>query len=40
MGHDPVNGVTPVVWTNLAPAVDGRDPAATIARELIGMLYA
>ena len=40
MGHDPVNGVTLVVWTNLAPSVDGRDPATTIARELIGMLYA
>jgi D-alanyl-D-alanine carboxypeptidase len=40
MGHDPVNNVTVVVWTNLAPAVDGRDPATTIARSLIGMIYA
>jgi D-alanyl-D-alanine carboxypeptidase len=40
MGHDPVNGVTLVVWANLAPSVDGRDPATTIARELIGLLYA
>ena len=40
MGHDPVNGVTLVVWTNLAPSIDGRDPATTIARELIGLLYA
>ena len=40
MGHDPVNGVTLVVWTNLAPTVDGRDPATTIARELIGLVYA
>ncbi len=40
MGHDPVNGVTLVVWTNLAPGVDGRDPATTIARELIGLVYA
>jgi D-alanyl-D-alanine carboxypeptidase len=39
MGHDPVNGVTLVVWTNLAPAVDGRDPATTIAATLIGLLY-
>jgi D-alanyl-D-alanine carboxypeptidase len=39
MGHDPVNNVTVVVWTNLAPAVDGRDPAATIAKSLIGMIY-
>lgn len=40
MGHDPVNRVTLVVWTNVAPSVDGRDPATTIARELIGLLYA
>lgn len=40
MGHDPVNAVTLVVWSNLAPAVDGRDPATTIARALIGMIYA
>jgi D-alanyl-D-alanine carboxypeptidase len=39
MGHDPVNGVTLVVWTNLAPAVDGQDPATTIARALIDLLY-
>ncbi|MET4096391.1 serine hydrolase domain-containing protein [Arthrobacter sp. UYCu712] len=40
MGNDPVNKVTLVVWTNLAPAADGRDPAAAIARALIGSLYA
>ena len=40
MGHDPENGVTLVVWTNLAPSVDGRDPATTIARDLIGLLFA
>lgn len=39
MGSDPVNGVTLVVWTNLAPAADGRDPAVTIARSLIGKVY-
>lgn len=39
MGNDPANKVTLVVWTNLAPAADGRDPAATIARSLIGKLY-
>lgn len=38
MGHDPVNDVTLVVWTNLAPTVDGRDPATTIAATLIRML--
>jgi len=39
MGRDPRNRVTLVVWANLAPTVDGRDPATTIARELIGLLY-
>ncbi len=39
MGQDPVNSVSLVVWTNLAPAADGRDPATTIARTLIGKLY-
>ncbi len=40
MGSDPVNNVTLIVWTNLAPAADGRDPATTIARALIGQVYA
>jgi D-alanyl-D-alanine carboxypeptidase len=40
MGNDPDNAVTLVVWTNLAPSVDGRDPATTIARALIGQIYA
>ena len=40
MGHDPENNVTLVIWTNLAPTVDGRDPATTIARALIGLVYA
>jgi D-alanyl-D-alanine carboxypeptidase len=35
-----VNGVTLIVWTNLAPAADGRDPATTIARQLLGLVYA
>ncbi|WP_024817320.1 serine hydrolase domain-containing protein [Arthrobacter sp. 31Y] len=39
MGNDPVNSVTLVVWTNLAPAADGRDPASTIARTLIDKVY-
>ncbi|MFC8038594.1 serine hydrolase domain-containing protein [Paenarthrobacter sp. NPDC057355] len=39
MGSDPTNGVTLIVWTNLAPAADGRDPAVVIARALIGKLY-
>ena len=40
MGSDPVNHVTLIVWTNLAPAADGRDPATTIARALLGHIYA
>ena len=39
MGRDPKNKVTLVVWTNLAPAPDGRDPASTIAKAIIGDLY-
>jgi D-alanyl-D-alanine carboxypeptidase len=40
MGSDPVNKVTLIVWTNLAPAADGRDPATTIARALLRQIYA
>jgi D-alanyl-D-alanine carboxypeptidase len=40
MGNDPDDAVTLVVWTNLAPSVDGRDPATTIARAVIGQIYA
>jgi len=40
MGHDPENDVTLVVWTNLAPTVDGHGPATAIARELISLVYA
>ncbi len=40
MGHDPENHVTLVVWTNLAPAADGRDPATTIAAALVRQVYA
>jgi D-alanyl-D-alanine carboxypeptidase len=39
MGPDPVRKVTLVVWTNLGPAPDGRDPATTIARAPIGHVY-
>lgn len=39
MGSDPANGVTLVVWTNLAPTADGKDPAVIIARSLIGKVY-
>ncbi|QJU53387.1 serine hydrolase domain-containing protein [Herbiconiux sp. KACC 21604] len=39
MAYDPVDDVTLVVWANLAPAADGRGPAATIAQALIRSLY-
>ncbi|WP_427016982.1 serine hydrolase domain-containing protein [Pseudarthrobacter sp. P1] len=39
MGNDPANQVTLVVWTNLAPAANGQDPASTIAKNLIGSIY-
>ena len=39
MGYDPVQKVTIVVWTNLAPAADGRPPAATIATALMKRIY-
>lgn len=39
MGYDPVHKVTIVVWSNLAPAADGRPPAATIATSLMKSIY-
>lgn len=39
MGSDPTGRNTLVVWANLAPAVDGRDPASTIAKTIIERLY-
>ncbi|MGN6126465.1 MAG: serine hydrolase domain-containing protein [Humibacter sp.] len=39
MGYDPVDKVTIVVWSNLAPAADGRPPAATIATRLMKSIY-
>lgn len=39
MGYDPVQKVTIVVWTNLAPAADGRPPAAVIATSLLKSIY-
>jgi D-alanyl-D-alanine carboxypeptidase len=39
-GYDPANHVTLVVWTNLAPAPDGRSPATAIARAVAAKVYA
>jgi CubicO group peptidase (beta-lactamase class C family) len=38
-GYDPDRRTTVVVWTSLAPSPDGRDPAAEMARTIIGELY-
>jgi D-alanyl-D-alanine carboxypeptidase len=38
-GHDPERRNTVVVWTSLAPSPDGRDPAAEMAKTIIGELY-
>ena len=40
MGHQPDTDVTLIVWSNLAPGADGKDPAVEIAKELMGLLYA
>lgn len=39
MGSDPDNDITLIVWANLAPGVDGRDPASTIAKNIIDEMY-
>jgi D-alanyl-D-alanine carboxypeptidase len=38
-GYDPDRKITVVVWSSLAPSPDGRDPAAQMARTVIGELY-
>jgi D-alanyl-D-alanine carboxypeptidase len=39
-GHDPDTGTTVVVWTSLAPSVDGLDPAVELTKLIIGALSA
>lgn len=39
MGRDPNADVTLIVWASLAPLPDGRGPAATLARGVIGELF-
>jgi D-alanyl-D-alanine carboxypeptidase len=38
-GYDPDRKISVVVWTSLAPTVDGQDPAAQMAKTIIGELY-
>jgi D-alanyl-D-alanine carboxypeptidase len=37
--YDPQRKITVVVWAALAPSPDGRAPATTMARTIIGQLY-
>lgn len=39
MGYDPASDTSVVVWTNLAPSVEGKDPASGIAKALIQQIY-
>jgi CubicO group peptidase (beta-lactamase class C family) len=38
-GYDPARKITVVVWAATAPSPDGRAPATTLARTIIGELY-
>jgi D-alanyl-D-alanine carboxypeptidase len=38
-GYDAARKISVVVWTSLAPTVDGQDPAAQMAKAVIGELY-
>jgi D-alanyl-D-alanine carboxypeptidase len=39
MGHDPVNDVTLVIWTNLTVSLDGQLPANTIMLKMLDRIY-
>jgi D-alanyl-D-alanine carboxypeptidase len=38
-GYDPDRKISVVVWSSLAPSPDGQDPAAQMAKVIIGELY-
>ena len=38
-GYDPDRKISVVVWSSLAPSVDGQDPAVQMAKAIIGELY-
>ncbi len=40
MGHDPVNDVTLVVWTNLTLSLDGQHTANSIMIKMLDQIYA
>jgi D-alanyl-D-alanine carboxypeptidase len=40
MGHDPVNDVTLVVWSNLTLSLDGQHTANSLMLKILGEIYA
>ena len=39
MGHDPVNDVTLVIWTNLTLSLDGLPTANTLMLKMLDRIY-
>ena len=39
MGHDPVNDVTLIIWTNLTVSLDGRPTANTMMLKILDLIY-
>ena len=39
MGHDPVNDMTLVIWTNLTLSLDGKPTANTIMLKMLDQIY-
>jgi D-alanyl-D-alanine carboxypeptidase len=39
MGHDPVNDVTLIVWTNLTLSLDGQPTANTMMLRMLDRIY-
>jgi D-alanyl-D-alanine carboxypeptidase len=39
MGHDPVNGVTLIVWSNLTISLDGQPTANSIMLKMLDRIY-
>jgi D-alanyl-D-alanine carboxypeptidase len=39
MGHDPVNDVTLIIWTNLTLSPDGKATANTLMVKILDQIY-
>jgi len=39
IGYDPINDVTPIIWTNLTVSPDGLPTANTIMLKLLDQIY-